>query len=291
MKHNIDLTPYTKISPFRKVAIGTWQTAYDPSVYGTLRIRMDKSLEYIEYFRQKYGKRLTLTHLVAKAIAMALAKCPDANGILRFNRIYLRKSVDIFFQVAMTDEKTGKIDLSGLKINEMEKKSLVEIIDEMEKKAKLVRAKQDPTLENTRQTMKKVPYFAINPLLKAISFLSYGLNLDLHALGIPKDPFGSVMVTNVGSLNLDLAYVPLVPYSRVPILIAPGTAYDAAVVEDGKIVPGKMIDISATFDHRFVDGVHASIMAKTTRDMLGDPFAQFGPFEAPAGSTSPAPTK
>ena len=30
------------------------------------------------------------------------------------------------------------------------------------------------------------------------------------------------MITNIGSIGLDQAYVPLVPYSRVPILIALG---------------------------------------------------------------------
>ena len=39
--------PYVKCkklkntSAFRKIAVGTWQTAYDPSIYGTLNVRAD----------------------------------------------------------------------------------------------------------------------------------------------------------------------------------------------------------------------------------------------------------
>ena len=38
---NLELTPKTHVSSFRKIAIGTWATAYDPSVYGSLEVRMD----------------------------------------------------------------------------------------------------------------------------------------------------------------------------------------------------------------------------------------------------------
>jgi pyruvate dehydrogenase E2 component (dihydrolipoamide acetyltransferase) len=50
---------------------------------------------------------------------------------------------------------------------------------------------------------------------------------------------------------------------------------DEPVVEDGKVVPGKVMRVSATFDHRFIDGLHASVLARTVREMLEDPFRCF----------------
>ncbi|MCU1278927.1 MAG: 2-oxo acid dehydrogenase acyltransferase, partial [bacterium] len=138
-----------------------------------------------------------------------------------------------------------------------------------------VRARKDPALEKTRQTFLGVPYFALNGILRLISFLSYTLNLDLRRLGIPQDPFGSIMITNIGSLGLDTAYVPLVPYSRVPILIATGAVKDVPVVESGKIVPGKIMRVNATFDHRFIDGFHASAMSRVLRQWIEHPFQHF----------------
>ena len=101
---------------FRKIAIGTWKTAYDPSVYGTLHLPMDKAADYIQRFRSHTGKKLTVSHLMAKAIAACFVRMPDANSILRFNRVYQRKTIGVFFQVAMTDEGEDKIDLSGATI-------------------------------------------------------------------------------------------------------------------------------------------------------------------------------
>ena len=58
---------------------------------------------------------------------------------------------------------------------------------------------------------------------------------------MPKDPFGGATITNIGSLGLDTGFVPLVPYTRVPIFVAPGKIDDVPVVENGKVVPGKLM--------------------------------------------------
>lgn len=272
---NVELARKDDVSSFRKVAIGTWRTAYDPSVYGTLDLRMDEALRYLAEFREKTSRRLTVSHLMAKAAAMVLKECPDANAVLRFNRIYLRKRVGIFFQVVLNDLGEGKADLSGATLFDVEQKSLVEIHDEFQAKVDNVRSRKDPELEKARGTFLAIPYLLLNYVLRLISFLTYTLNLDLTALGLPKDPFGSLMITNIGSLGLDVAYVPLVPYSKVPMLIATGAIKEKALVEDGRVVIGKVMSVNATFDHRLIDGFHASVMARVLREWLEHPYEHF----------------
>lgn len=285
---NLDLEPKDDISSFRRIAIGTWQTAYDPSVYGTIELRMDAAMAYIEAFRRRTGRKLTVTHLVARATAMALKEMPDANAVLRWNRIYLRKRIGVFFQVAMTDEGEGKVDLSGATLYDVEQKSLTEIYDEFQAKVDLVRSRKDPALEKTRGAFRRVPMLLLNPALKLISFLTNTLNLDLRSLGVPRDPFGSVMITNVGSLGLETAFVPLVPYSGVPILLAVGAVKEACVPDEGRVVIGKVMKVHATFDHRFIDGVHAAVMARVLRKWLEHPAEHFGRIEdLPGANGSP----
>src|SRR5580692_5956630 len=141
---NVELRAPDHISSFRKIAIGSWQTAYDPSVYGSLEFRMDDVMRYIADFRRVTGRRLTISHVMAKVAAMALAACPDANAVMRYNRIYLRKVIGVFFQVVMTDEGEGKTDLSGATLYDVDKKSLLEICDEFDSKVAKVRARKDP---------------------------------------------------------------------------------------------------------------------------------------------------
>ena len=274
---NLALTPKENLSSFRRIAIGTWRTTYDPTVYGTLALRGDRVMAYLDDFRKRTGKRVTLSHLMAKAVAMTLAEMPDANAILRWNRIYLRKDIGVFFQVAMEDEKTGEIDLSGATIFDAHTKTLLEIVEEFEKKVGAVRKREDKNLEGSRNLFKSIPFFLLNTMLDLIGWLSFTLNLDLRWAGIPKDPFGSVMITNIGSLGLEEAYVPLVPYSRVPLLIALGQVKDEPVVEDGQIVPAKIVRAFATFDHRVLDGMHAAKMSKTLKRIFADPEKELGP--------------
>ena len=279
---NLELVPKKNLSSFRKIALGTWRTAYDPSVYGCLRLDAGKMLDWLDAFRAATGRRITLTHLLVKAIATVFAEMPDANAIVRWNKIWLRKDIGVFFQVAMTDEQTGEIDLSGVTIHGADQKSLLEILDETEERVAKVRAGKDKDLEGTRSTFKKLPYFLLFPLLQAIGFLTYTLNLDLRFAGIPKDPFGSVMLTNVGSLGLQEAYVPLVPYSRVALLVAVGTVEEEAVVRNGEIEIGRILRLFATFDHRILDGSHAAKMSRILQAIFEDPAKYFG--EIPGAS-------
>jgi pyruvate dehydrogenase E2 component (dihydrolipoamide acetyltransferase) len=284
---HLELVKKNKVASFRKMAIGTWTTAYDPTVYGTLTVRMDKAMAYIEKFRAVTGKRLTVTQLVIKACAEALRRCPDANAVLRFNKIYLRKHVNISVLVVQTDGGDGKVDLTAAKIDDADQKTLAQIVDEMNATIEKVRARKDVALEKGKGTVQLIPFMLMNLFLKLIGLLMYTFNIDLSFAGMPKDAFGSLTVTNVGSLGLDTAYVPLVPYTHVPIFIAPGLVREVPVVEDGKIVVGKTMNINASFDHRFIDGYHASVISKTLREMIENPFESFDRLDAAAPIASP----
>ncbi len=281
---HLELELKKDVASFRKLAIGTWQTAYDPNVYGSLTVRMEKALQYIEEFRQATGRRLTVTHLLTKACAAALKACPDANAIIRFNKIYLRKRVNISVLVVQPDQGQGKVDLTAAKIEDADQKTLLQVADEMQATIDRVRARKDKALESGKSTVGRIPFMLMNVFLKLLHFFMYTLNINLEFAGMPRDAFGGLTITNVGSLGLDVAFVPLVPYTAVPIFVTPGVIKDEPVVEDGKVVPGRVMTISATFDHRFIDGYHAGILAKTVRQFLEHPYEALGPIpkDAPA---------
>ncbi len=273
---NVQLQRKRDLSAFRKIAIGTWRPTFDPTVYGTLELKMDRAMDYIAEFRRVTGRRLTVTHLLARAAAEALRRQPDANAVLRFNKIYLRQRIGIFMQVAMTDQGDGKADLSGVTVYDAADKSLLEIVDEVEAKVAAVRERRDPALEKSRGMFRFVPHLLLNWFLGLLRLLTVTLNLDLRWMGVPNDPFGSLMITNIGSLGLDTGYAPLVPFSGVPILLAMGLVKEQAVVEEGQIVVRKIMKVHATIDHRFIDGVHAATMSRTLREWLENPYESFG---------------
>ncbi len=270
---NLDLGPPLKISSWRKVAIGTWQTVGDPSVYGTLDLDVGPALVYLEKLKKQTDYKLTLTHLVGKAFARTLELHPEINCILRFGKIYPRKTIDIFFQVA--NDSSGK-DLSGTTIRKANLKSLPEIAKELHERVKSIREKGDPSFKKMKKSMGSIPGLLIHPIINIAGFLMYSLNIWSPLLGSPKDPFGSIMITNIGSLGLDMAFAPLVPYSRVPMLIAVGAVKETVIAKNGKIEVAPMMRLCATFDHRIIDGLHASHMCRTLQKIFNHPEEELG---------------
>ena len=65
----------------------------------------------------------------------------------------------------------------------------------------------------------------------------------------------------------------------MPILAALGAVKDAPVVENGQLMIGKLMSVSVTFDHRFIDGAHAASMARVLRTFMEDPFSHFDPLD------------
>lgn len=272
---NLELEPAHELSTFRRLALGTWRTAYDPSVYGCLTLRMDPALAYLEALRAATGRHVTVTHLMARAAAAVFEQFPDANVVLRAGRPYRRRRIGVFFQVAMEDPATGKLDLSGATIHDPERKSLIEICDELEARFAEVRTGRDRELAGVRKLFARLPLRLIPAVVELTAFASGTLNLDLRWAGLPRDAFGSVMITNVGSLGLEEAYVPLVPYSRVPMLLALGAIRETPVARDGRVTVEHTMKLCATLDHRVLDGAHAAAMARTVRAWIEDPVAHF----------------
>ena len=266
--HNISLRPNRGISPWRKSAVATWRTAADPSVYGSLLIHADPLLVLVDQYRQR-GIRLTLTHIVTKAIAIALHQVPEINAVLRWGGLSFRKEVNIFLQAATDDQ--GE-DLSGFVIYNADQKSLEEIARETQTKAALVKSKKDPSFKRMKMMFKIMPPWLIRIFMKLTSFLTYDLNINAKYLGLPRDPMGSAMVTSVGMLGLQEGFAPLVPYSRVPLLLMLGQVIDQPIVKDGQVVAAKVFSLCCTFDHRVADGIHMSRAVNVLKKYLSNPY-------------------
>ncbi len=268
ISRNIDLGPALRTSSWRKIAIGTWSTAKDPTVYGILEINAAPALAYLEKIKRETGTKVTLTHIVGKAIAMTMQAHPEINCVLRWGRLYPRKSVDVFFQVA-SDQKGA--DLSGMTIRGADKKSVHNIALEMQEQVDRIRQKGDPGFKQMKKTMGLIPGMFIKLAMNVAEFILFSLNIWSPLLGTPKDAFGGVMVTNIGSLGLETGFAPLVPYSRVPLLLAVGAVKPVPVVRDGKVVIEEQMRICVTFDHRLIDGMVASHMSRTITRIFLNP--------------------
>jgi len=269
---NIELRNFKHASSFRKVAAVAWDNPRDPTIYGSLEIRAEKLLAWIDLKRRETGQKITITHAVARAVAIAIKKHPDVNAIVRWGRLQLRKDIDVFLQVAIQDEdNVGKADLSGYCVRQADTKDCGQIAEELRAAAKKIRKGEDKDFERTKGMGAAIPGFMYRWILGLIEFLQYGLNIDTSFMGAPRDPFGSAMVTSLGMMGVRTAWAPFFPLARSPMIVLVGTVEDKPVVEDGAIVARKLLALNGTFDHRVIDGFHAAKLSREMTILLENP--------------------
>lgn len=272
----------------RKLAIGTWKAPAEGNIYGKLTVPAGPALAYLAALRERTGEKVTMTHFVGKAVALALRKAPGLNGRIRFGRFIEHPTVDIAFLVALD----GGADLAKAKIERLDEKPVQQVAVEVRELAEKLRAGKDKEFESSKSTLKLLPRFAVPFVLWLTGWLTASLGLNLPALGLSRFPFGSAVVTSVGMFGLDEGFVPPTPFARVPLYVLVGAVKPRPAVVDQQVVVQDQMTITATLDHRFVDGFGGAQLAKVVRAVFEDPEAMLGPLpEAlPAPAAEPAPT-
>jgi 2-oxoisovalerate dehydrogenase E2 component (dihydrolipoyl transacylase) len=89
----------------------------------------------------------------------------------------------------------------------------------------------------------------------------------------------TITVTSLGKLG-GIASTPVINAPEVAI-IGLNKAVDRPVVHDGAVIVRRIMNLSSSFDHRFVDGYDAAAMIQTLKDLLEHPATIFIPKVTP----------
>ncbi len=85
----------------------------------------------------------------------------------------------------------------------------------------------------------------------------------------------TITITSLGKLG-GIVSTPVINLPEVAI-IGVNKAVDRPMVLDGQVVIRKMMNLSSSFDHRFVDGYDAAMMIQALKDLLEQPATIFMP--------------
>ncbi len=165
-------------------------------------------------------------------MAHGLAEVPELRVRVAFGREYERESTDVFF---ITSVEGGK-ELSGVKISDVANKSVVDVADELTRGHAAIVDGTDPEFGKSKALLGWLPIWMLRPVMRCGAWLTTALNLDLTALGMPRQAFGGAMVTSVGMWGVRRAFSPLAAYYRMPVLVLVGAVEQRAVVVDGEVV-------------------------------------------------------
>ena len=268
------------MSARRKLMIASWRAPQEGNIYGKLTVDATQALAYVEWLRQTTGEKVTVTHLVGRAVGAALAAAPSLNGVIRFGNFVAHPHVAISYLVALDDGK----DLAKAKVVDADKKSVAEIAAELRRLSEKLRTGKDENFEKSKGPLQMLPTWLIAPLVRFTGWITSVLGIAVPALGLESYPFGAAIITNVGVFGLDEGWAPPTPWAHVPVYVLMGAVRDTAVVVDGAVVSRAQLTLCATIDHRYIVGAQGGKLAKVVRSILENPWQLEG-LEGPPART------
>ncbi len=220
------------------------------SMVALLELDVQRPVEAIARL-QVHGVRLSLFSFVLRAIAVALHESPELNVMRHGREVVLFDDVDIGVPMELDAEEKGAVP-RRLLIRHADQKSAADIYQEIE----AARHVQAPGVLAVHDRLGR-------PLLNAAEHLPRAVRQWIMRRMV-RDPWsakrhgGTTSVTSVAKMSSAPGFV--LPLTGTPhaTLFAVGSVVEKPVVREGRVVPRKVMTLTAVFDHDVVDGAPAA---------------------------------
>ncbi|MFZ5475649.1 MAG: 2-oxo acid dehydrogenase subunit E2 [Myxococcota bacterium] len=253
--------------PFRRLLLYLLPSRNGAVVYFDAYPRAEKLLAWLEKTKDRCGANVT--HAAVAGCFLGLASTPRMNRFVVGNRLYERDGRWITFSMKRQKmDRAAQLSTVKLRIEDGESfRQLCERINGgigQERSGKKTKADKEIDFFN----------FFPRPLLRAGAALlakadEFGL---LPGWYIREDPmYTSIFLANLGSLGMGAGYHHLFEYGNCPLFIMLGQVEDKPVVEDGKVVVGKVLHVRFTYEERIDDGLNARFGIEALVRVLEDP--------------------
>lgn len=238
---------------WRRMAAAIYGKPMDGKVSGFYDLDMTEVNKALDIWNQNEDTNINVMHFFMCALGHTMKYyAPELNCYMEWGDVVERPTVTI--STAVLVDKA----LTTVKIKDTHLKTVRQVSNETIQFVKEKRENRADKADSNRNGLSKIPWPIRAWVFKAIRWLTYEWGLTIPGSGLTKDSFGSALVSNIGSLGLDYGIPALMPASNLSFVQAIGYVKDKAVVKDGEIVIQSVLPISATFDHRIVDGFHVS---------------------------------
>ncbi|HJQ85814.1 MAG TPA: 2-oxo acid dehydrogenase subunit E2 [Candidatus Binatia bacterium] len=219
--------------------------------------------------------RITLFHLVLRAIGLAVAEFPRLNRFVAGSRLYQRRGIWLAFSAKQRLERDAP--LFTAKIPFEPAASLAAMVDRIHATLGEGRSGRESATDREIKAFLRLPAPLLRLGVRAMARLdAWGLLPASYAAGDPL--YASVFVANLGSVGLDAAYHHLYEYGTIPIFVTIGRVRRVPVVlPDGSVGSREAVALRWTYDERIEDGFYAARALERLQALLEDPACLIGP--------------
>lgn len=251
---------------WRKVASTIYRKPRDSKIYGSVDIDVTELEKFIAK-KRKEGVKTTLTHLMTLIVARAFREeVPELNAYIRRGKVVKRNSVDAMVSVLLKADEMGSV-----KIPDADRLTVAELSDIIAEKIKSSRSGYENSAMQSKHLLSSIPWPFRTWLFNLYKIVTIDWGLSLPVVNLSSDSFGSFIISNIGTLGLDTGYGALLPSSNVSIVLIIGKVYKKPLVVNDEIIARKVFTLSATLDHRVVDGSHGGKLFRYIRQIVKNP--------------------
>lgn len=253
------------MSARRRIAIASYKPPRAGIIYGALTLDCSAVVEYLRERSEQSGHNVTITSFIGAIVGRALRAEPTLNGRIHLGRFIPYERVNVAFLVQLNEGD----NLAQVLIEDIDTLSPAQVAEQVVAKATKVRSGKDENFEKSIALTGKLPTPVLRRVLDFGAFMTTGMGRGFA--GQPPFPFGSAVISSVGMLGVDEAFIPPTPFLRVPLYVGIGAIRDMVFPENGQPVVKPGITLTATLDHRFVDGYQAATLSRIVRQSFADP--------------------
>lgn len=251
---------------WRLTASTIYRKPVDSKILGSVELDVTDLEVYISELRKK-GTKVTLTHFFTLATGRAIAEqIPEFNTYLKRGKIHAFRQLTASVSLRMPSG-----EMSSIKISDPEKKNYLEAVRELTAGIEEAVQGEESKANRMKGALGNIPWPFRRWLYGLIRFILLDLGVSLPALGLSAQSFGTYIISNVGTLGLDGGYPALMPTGNISLVLILGRVREMPWVHEGKIVPRRIIKISAALDHRVVDAAHGGKLFNYFRKAVRTP--------------------
>jgi pyruvate dehydrogenase E2 component (dihydrolipoamide acetyltransferase) len=253
-------------SNWRKVASSIYKKPRDSKIFGSVDIDVSEMENFVAQ-KRKEGVKTTLTHLMTLIIGRAFREeVPELNAYIKRGKVVQRENIDAMVSVLLKRDEMGSV-----KIPNVDQLTVAELSDLIAEKIKNSRAGNENSAMQSKHMLSSIPWPFRTWLFNLYKLVTIDWGFSFPGLNLSSDSFGSYVISNIGTLGLDSGYGALLPSSNVSIVLIIGKVYKKPVVINDEIVIRKILNLSATLDHRVVDGSHGGKLFRYIRKLAKNP--------------------
>lgn len=251
---------------WRKTASTIYKKPVDSKIFGSVEIDITDLEKYINE-KRKAGVKITLTHFFLLATARAIKEqVPELNTYVKRGNIYSYEQIDATVSVLLQNGEMGSVKMKNVDQLTLQE-SAIKLKEEIKKS---YQGDENATMQ-MKEKLARIPWPLRGWVYQLIKYLTTNMGISIPHLGLSANNFGSFILSNIGSIGLDIGYPALMPSANISFVLILGGIIKKPWVVNNEIVPRTILTLGAALDHRVIDASHGGKLFRYLKKIVNNP--------------------